>query len=70
MNKITKHLLTFVALMLTVAPVFAQGPGFATGVNDGCDVPLDGGLSFLAAAGVGYGLKKYRDMRKSKTAEA
>lgn len=63
MNTISKTLLTLVAFLFAVVPVFAQGPGFATGVNDGCDIPLDGGLSFLAAAGVGYGIKKYRDIR-------
>ena len=40
-------------------------------VDPGCDpaldptcVPIDGGLSFLIAAGVGYGIKKIRDSRK------
>ena len=28
------------------------------------DTPIDGGLSLLLAAGVGYGVKKYRDGRK------
>ena len=28
------------------------------------DVPLDGGLSILLAAGLGYGVKKARDLRK------
>ena len=27
-------------------------------------VPIDGGLSFLLAAGVGYGMKKYRDHKR------
>ena len=35
----------------------------------GCDVPIDGGLSLLLAAGVGYGVKKIRDSRKKKQAE-
>ena len=30
------------------------------------DVPIDGGLSVLLAAGVGYGIKKVRDGRKEK----
>ena len=30
------------------------------------DVPIDGGLSLLLAAGVGYGVKKYRDQKKKK----
>ncbi len=28
------------------------------------DSPIDGGLSILVAAGVGYGIKKIRDERK------
>ncbi len=28
------------------------------------DTPIDGGLSLLVAAGVGYGIKKVRDNRK------
>ena len=28
------------------------------------DIPIDGGLAFLLAAGVGYGVKKVRDSRK------
>jgi len=41
----------------------AQGP------PDPGDVPIDGGLSLLLAAGVGYGVKKYRDGRKKKDEE-
>ena len=35
--------------------------------NDGNEpgVPIDGGASLLAAAGVAYGVKKYRDFRKN-----
>ena len=29
--------------------------------------PIDGGLSFLLALGVGYGIKKVRDARKKDT---
>ena len=45
-------------------------------VDPGCDpqvdpqcVPIDGGLSLLIAAGVGYGIKKVRDSRKQQQAE-
>lgn len=31
--------------------------------DDSNDIPLDGGLSFLALAGVGFGIKKVRDNR-------
>ncbi len=33
---------------------------------DPVDTPIDGGLSLLIAAGVGYGIKKVRDERKRK----
>ena len=42
---------------------FAQGP------PDPDDTPIDGGLAILLAAGVGYGIKKYRDGRKKHAAE-
>ena len=45
--------------------LFAQGdPG-----GDPDVVPVDGGLSILAAAGVAYGVKKIRDYRKKKSEE-
>ena len=28
------------------------------------DAPIDGGVSLLVAAGIGYGIKKHRDSRK------
>ncbi len=40
----------------------AQVPGFTDDVTD--DVPIDGGLSLLVAAGVGYGAKKLRSRKK------
>ena len=43
--------------------VFAQGdPGGDPDVT----VPVDGGLSILAAAGVAYGAKKIKEYRKKK----
>jgi len=34
---------------------------------DSADVPLDGGLSLLVAAGAGYGVKKYRDSKQQRS---
>jgi len=31
---------------------------------DALDIPFDGGLSLLLAAGVGYGVKRVRDQRR------
>jgi hypothetical protein len=30
------------------------------------DTPIDGGVSLLVAAGIGYGIKKYKDAKKDK----
>ena len=52
-----------VALSAPVCLMAQDNPGGLPAVND---VPLDGGLSILLAAGVGYGIKKVRDGRKEK----
>ena len=38
-------------------------------VSPDLECPIDGGLSALLAIGVGYGIKKYRDARKTNTEE-
>jgi len=52
-------------LFLLTLPAFSQGPGGDPG-GDPDLIPIDGGLGFLLAAGVGYGAKKARDLRKKK----
>jgi hypothetical protein len=52
--------LLMMALLIFPSLLFAQ-PGFD---DDVADVPIDGGLSILLAAGVGYGAKKINDARK------
>ncbi len=52
----TIQLLVLVACILVPCLVHAQ-PGFGDDVDD---VPIDGGLSLLVAAGVGYGVKKIK----------
>ena len=55
------YLLTAVLIIIiTAIPFFAmaQDPG------GGPDVPIDGGLTVLIAAGAAYGIKKYRDHKK------
>ena len=62
--KIKKAELFRLAIIITclVLPMisFAQLP-------DPCDqgCPIDGGLSLLIGAGVGYGVKKYREVKKA-----
>ena len=52
------------ALLLLSACLLSAPVAFAAGNNDCNDVPLDGGLSLLAIAGVGYGAKKIAEKRK------
>ena len=40
---------------------FAQGPGFDEDVED---TPIDGGVTAIAAAVLGYGMKKIKERRK------
>ena len=50
------YTLLFFSVSITA---YGQGPGFEDDVED--EVPLDGGLSLLVVAGVGYGMKKITD---------
>ncbi|TKK68202.1 hypothetical protein FC093_11235 [Ilyomonas limi] len=60
------------ACLLSVTAVYAQGP---EAVGDGLDgetttnVPFDGGVSLLVAAGIGYGAKKAYNAKKKGTTE-
>ncbi len=60
------NLLSFLlVLVVMMLPALAMAqPGFGDDVSD---VPLDGGLSLLVAAGVGYGAKKMHQKRKQKS---
>lgn len=64
MKKRDLYILAFIITCIAVPMVtLAQGP------PDPNDVPIDGGLSLLLAAGAAYGVKKYRDSRKKVTDE-
>jgi hypothetical protein len=54
------QMIALIAILLLPALVHAQ-PGFGDDVGD---APIDGGLSLLVAAGVGYGAKKLHAKRK------
>jgi hypothetical protein len=63
----------FKTLMLCIALTFIGSlPSYATNNPDpwadpdSNDVPVDGGLSLFIAAGVGYGIKKAKDLKKRK----
>jgi hypothetical protein len=67
MKKFAKRFMILCVMMviLTFIPTLVH----ATPPDLGCDpldpaCPIDGGLSLLLAAGVGYGIKKVRDTRK------
>ena len=57
-----KYYPAVILLLVLLLPiiVFAQG-----GPPDPNDVPIDGGISVLLAAGAAYGVKKYRDHKKN-----
>lgn len=46
-------------LLMAQLPVPGEGPG------GDAELPFDGGVSLLVAAGVAYGLKKANDKRKA-----
>ncbi len=62
--KTTQVLSYFILLcILFILPTLTHAqPVFDDDVND---VPIDGGLSLLVAAGVGYGAKKLKKKRKN-----
>ena len=66
MNRVTKKLFFALVALVFCSPMYlAAQPGFGDDVNDS-GAPLDGGLSVLAVAGAGYGLKKIKEARKKK----
>lgn len=60
LNITTIATLCFIAALIIPSITHAQ-PVFDDDVND---IPVDGGLSLLVAAGVGYGVKKMRYKRQ------
>ena len=64
------RLTTVIIIFCLPALAHAQvDPGCDPAVDPAC-VPIDGGLGFLIAAGVGYGVKKVRDSRKKQAEQA
>ncbi|MFT6337735.1 MAG: hypothetical protein ACI8Q1_003794 [Parvicella sp.] len=62
---IYKSLLAFgVVTFFVISVAFAQAPPPPPPTPPG--VPIDGGLSLLAAAGIGYGASRYRKHRKNR----
>ncbi len=66
-------LLTLAIIIASPVISLASGPGFGGGVDDGgnaCAAPLDGGMSLLIAAGIGYGAKKIAANKKARKENA
>ena len=62
MKKISAIQILALLVILFLPTLLHAQPGFDDEVND---VPIDGGLSLLVAAGVGYGAKKLRKRNKN-----
>lgn len=63
MKKTAPFIILVFILAFHSLPLFAQLPQ-PGGDPDAADVPIDGGLSMLLAAGVGYAVKKGYEKRK------
>ncbi len=61
MKQIIKSAFIFSAILFVAITTVQAQIGDAGG---DVDLPIDGGLSLLVAAGVGYGAKKLREKRK------
>ena len=69
MKKISPYFISFLIsfTILIIFPFLLQAQTLPDPTGDP-DAPIDGGLTFLIAAGIGYGVKKNRDNRKKKNA--
>jgi hypothetical protein len=59
-----------VCLMIILLAVTNLAHADINDLTDPDTLPIDGGLSLLVAAGVGYGAKKVKENRKKKQQEA
>lgn len=62
MNNLKSIILSTIVLVTISVLAMAQGPGFDDDVED---TPIDGGVTMIAAAAIGYGVKKITGKRKS-----
>ncbi|MEO6231174.1 MAG: hypothetical protein ABJB11_15210 [Ferruginibacter sp.] len=65
MKHYLRNCITIGALFLTISllPSAAWAHTNPADPANDPDLPIDGGVSLLIAAGVGYGIKKYKDER-------
>ena len=64
-----RGILIIVVFLCHFPLLYAVPPGPGDGGAPPNSIPVDGGASLLAAAGAAYGIKKYRDYRKSRQEE-
>ena len=63
--KTARNILSAAIMMMIAVAAQAQPGGGGGGFGDDpIDVPVDGGLSILAVAGIGYGIKKLKERNK------
>jgi hypothetical protein len=63
-NLTTSQIIKIVFICILVVGLVNSASAQPVFDDDVNDVPVDGGLSLLIAAGVGYGAKKIREKRK------
>ena len=68
MKRYTKMIL-FTSMLVIAFNILPQLAMAQIDPGEDPDAPIDGGISLLVAAGVGYGVKKARDNRKAKQKE-
>jgi len=54
------------AILLSLGSLMAQPPDGGTFEDPDAAIPIDGGVGFLTAGGIAYGIKKLRDYNKRK----
>jgi hypothetical protein len=65
MKKMANSLrLILVTIIITIPSILIAQTGGEEEQND-ANLPFDGGVSLLVAAGIGYGLKKVHDRKKT-----
>ena len=69
MKKLPKQLYATIIILIVSLLQYSAVLAQDTFSDSVADTPIDGGLSLLIAAGVGYGIKKVRDGRKKAAEE-
>ena len=69
MKKLLNKLKLLLIIGMITTPGILLGQPGGDDDDDVTDVPFDGGVSLLVAAGVGYGLKKAHDKKKAEKKE-